>query len=227
MQSADKKHRLCGLLIRKERWSLSWKARLLLLLAITSLAVWIFFRVHPFLAITSREKTETLVVEGWIHGYAIRAAVTEFNSGKYQHVYATGGPVSGQGGYINDFNTSASVGADQLRAAGLAPDLVHMVPSRVIDRDRTYSAAVALRDWFRENHVTVQRINVVTEGVHARRSRLLFQKAFGKEVKVGIIAVPNADYDSAHWWRYSEGVKELISEGAAYLYVRLFFHPSS
>jgi hypothetical protein len=37
-----------------------------------------------------------------------------------------------------------------------------MVPSRIMDRDRKYGAAVALRNWFRENNMTVPRINVVT-----------------------------------------------------------------
>ena len=66
-----------------------------------------------------------------------------------------------------------------------------MVPSRINDRDRTCSAALALRNWFREHHAGVQSINVVTEDVHARRSRLLFQKAFGPGVNVGIISIPN------------------------------------
>ena len=130
------------------------------------------------------------------------------------------------GGYTNDYNTSAGVGAGRLKAAGLSPQFVQMVPSRINDRDRTYSAALALHNWFREHHAGVQSINVVTEDVHARRSRLLFQKAFGPGVKVGIISIPNPDYDSIHWWRYSEGVKEIISEGAAYIYARLFFYPA-
>jgi uncharacterized SAM-binding protein YcdF (DUF218 family) len=130
------------------------------------------------------------------------------------------------GGYTNDYNTSASVGAGRLKSAGLSPEFVQMVPSRINDRDRTYSAALALRNWFREHHAGVRSINVVTEDVHARRSRLLFQKAFGPGVNVGIISIPNPDYDSTHWWRYSEGVKEIISEGAAYIYARLFFYPA-
>ena len=55
--------------------------------------------------------TDTLVVEGWIHEYAIRAAVEEFKKGSYQRVFTTGGPVVGNGGYVNDYQTSASVGA--------------------------------------------------------------------------------------------------------------------
>lgn len=72
----------------------------------------------------------------------------------------------------------------------------------------------------------VGSINVVTEGVHARRTRLLFQEAFGNRVQVGIIAVPNPDYASGRWWLYSEGVRDVIGEGIAYVYARLLFHPS-
>lgn len=75
--------------------------------------------------------------------------------------------------------------------------------------------------------MTVGSLNVVTENTHARRTRFLFQEAFGKNVKVGIIAVPNPDYDASYWWRYSEGVREVISEAIAYVYARLFFHPSA
>jgi len=74
---------------------------------------------------------------------------------------------------------------------------VKMVPSRVMDRNRTYGSAVALRNWFRAHNLAACNLNVLTEDVHARRSRLLFQRAFGNEAKVGIIAIPNPDYDSS------------------------------
>jgi uncharacterized SAM-binding protein YcdF (DUF218 family) len=95
-----------------------------------------------------------------------------------------------------------------------------------MDRDRTYSSAVALRNWFREHNVPVRRINVVTEDLHARRTRLLFEKALG-DVEVGVIAVPNPDYDSTHWWRYSQGVKDVFAEAIGYLYAKLFFYPAN
>jgi uncharacterized SAM-binding protein YcdF (DUF218 family) len=95
----------------------------------------------------------------------------------------------------------------------------------MMDWDRTYSAAIALRTWFREHNLTVRGVNVLTEDVHARRTCLLFQKALGHNVAVGVIAVPNPDYDANHWWSYSEGVKDVVSEAFAYIYARLFFIP--
>lgn len=189
------------------------------------MAVSLTYAAYPFLGVTHRVSADTLVVEGWVREYAIRAAVNEFQAGHYKRVFTTGGPVEGAGGYTNDYNTSANQGAAQLQTEGLSSDVVQAVPTRISDRDRTYSAARALQDWFSEHHATLRGINVVTEDVHARRSRLLFQEAFGRGVSVGIIAVPNPDYDANHWWRYSEGVRDVISEGIAYVYAKFFFWP--
>jgi len=74
--------------------------------------------------------------------------------------------------------------------------------------------------------LAVMNFNVLTEDVHARRTRLLFQEAFGRETTIGIIAVPDPDYDAKHWWRYSEGVREVLGESIAYIYAKFFFWPA-
>src|SRR5436309_5765052 len=215
-----------GMFDRKKRWSLSWRGRVVVASALLLVGAFVLKGVYPFLAITHRVDSNILVVEGWIHEYAIRVAVKEFQRNHYQRVFTTGGPVGGSGGYINDFYTSASVGADLLKKCGLPDERLQMVPSRVMDRDRTYGSAVALRNWFRDHNMAVSGIDVVTEDVHARRTRLLFEKALGKNVVVGIIAVPNPEYDGRRWWWYSEAVKGVGSEALAYAYARLFFYPS-
>ena len=40
---------------------------------------------------------------------------------------------------------------------------------------------------------------------------------------VGIMAVSNADYNPKQWWRYSDGVREVIGESIAYIYASSFF----
>jgi uncharacterized SAM-binding protein YcdF (DUF218 family) len=214
-----------GLFVRKPRWSLSWRGWLAGLLLVTCVGIFVFFTVQPFLAITHREKTDLLVVEGWILPCTMDEAAGEFTNGGYQRVYTTGGPVEGLRKYISDYSTAASIGAGLLRQAGVPAERIQMVPSRASARDRTYNAAVALKVWFESNHISPKAINVVTEGCHARRTRLLFQRAFGKEVTIGIISLPNCDYDPKRWWRYSAGVREVIGESIAYIYARFFFSP--
>ena len=220
------RQKLWGTITRRERWGLSWRGWSLVAMVVLFAAFLFLWRVYPFLAVRHRVDTNLLVVEGWVHNYAIRSAVEEFRGGSYRRVFTTGGPVEGTGGYINDYNTSASVGAERLINYGLPNESLQMVPSRVMNRDRTYSSAVALRNWFREHDASVHSINVVTEDLHARRTRLLFQKALGDNVTVGVIAVPNPDYDARRWWRYSEGVKDVVSETVAYIYAKFLFYPS-
>ena len=107
----------------------------------------------------------------------------------------------------------------------MSAESIQAVSSRVIDRERTYYAALALRDWFHQQALSVHAINIVTENVHARRTQLLFAEAFGPDVTVGVIAVPDPDYDARRWWRYSEGVREVIGETIAYFYAKFFFYP--
>jgi hypothetical protein len=221
------KHKFYGILVQKERWGLSWRGRGVLLAFIALAALLGFLEIYPFLAVTHREDTKVLVVEGWVRQFAINEAVVEFKTGRYDRVFVTGGPVVGSGGYSNDYNTEASIGADLLRTAGIPNDALQMVPSRVWNRNRTYYSAVALRDWLGEHNVQVSSMNVLTEEAHARRTWLLFQEAFGKNVRVGIISIPNPDYDTKHWWRYSDGVRDVTDEAIAYLYAKFLFWPKN
>jgi uncharacterized SAM-binding protein YcdF (DUF218 family) len=214
------------LVVRKERWGLSWRGWLIAVIAGILAAGLALKNIYPFLAVTERVDGKILVVEGWVHQYAIEASMRELKDGGYERVFTTGGPVIGSGGYTSDFDTAASVGADRLKAAGVASELIQMVPCRESGRDRTFSSAVALRDWLKQHNSTVHGINVITEDAHARRTRLLFEKAFHGRVKIGVVSVPSPDYDAKHWWRYSEGVEDIVEQGSAYIYAQFFFHGS-
>ena len=139
MHSSDQSsQKFWGVLKWKERWGLSWRGWLLVTSAGLVAAYFVFLNIHPFLAVTHRVNTNVLVVEGWIHRYSIRRGVEEFKNGSYERIFTTGGPENGNGGYTNDYNTSASVGAEMLKKFGVPDDLVQMVPSHVIARERTW-----------------------------------------------------------------------------------------
>ena len=86
-----------GIVNRKERWGLSWKGWLVIGILIIGLVSWSVDGVYPFLAVTERVNTNVLVVEGWVHEYAIRAAIDEFNADHYERLFTTGGPIVGTG----------------------------------------------------------------------------------------------------------------------------------
>jgi hypothetical protein len=212
--------RCFGLLQRKEVWALTWRGRLLLLLLLVGGVFGGLLGVHPFLATDSQIKSGILVVEGWIPEYAITNFIAQ--NPHYERIYTTGGPTLTDRHSKDDSDTYASVCLQRLLLAGVPRHKLQMVPCWVSRRDRTYACAVALREWCRTNNVTLHSFDIVTMDVHARRSRLLSEKVF-PDAKVGVIPLINEEYEPDRWWKYSEGVKEVLAESAAYLYARFLF----
>lgn len=202
---------------------LTWRARLLLFGVLLTAVILLVRNAHAFLALNAPATGGVLVIEGWINDYDMTNFVAHCRD--YSMIYTTGGPTHMAGNSKDPSDTYASVAYWNLRHAGVPAEKMRMVPSFVSKTDRTYSSAVALRDWARTNHVELRPFSVVTLGPHGRRSRLLHAKAFGTGQGIGVISLVNGDYDPDHWWRFSEGVKETLSEGAAYLYARFLFSP--
>ncbi|HTL15803.1 MAG TPA: YdcF family protein, partial [Patescibacteria group bacterium] len=127
--------------------------------------------------------------------------------------------------HLAQYKTYAQLGAATLIRLGLDSNAVQAVPAPRVPRDRTYAEAVALKRWLLEHDIKLQKINLVSVGLHSRRSRLLYQKAMGKDVVIGVTSIALKEYDPRHWWRYSAGVRSVIAESVAYLYARFLFSP--
>jgi len=220
----------CKLMLRRQAWIPTWRGWLLLLAACVIAGFACRQGAHSFLALDQPVAADVLVVEGWVPNYALKRGLDLSLEQKCRFVLLTGGTVKGE---VNPElgDTYAQMALKRLQRIG--GDLPHvfavsspeLMPEPV--RDRTYAEAMAVKKWLKDQGVSVRSINVLTVGPHARRSRLLFQKAFGADVEIGVIAVKNREYDPHVWWRYSEGVKEVLSEGGAYFYARLLFWPDS
>ena len=213
-----------GLLVRRECWALSRAGKALVAALAGGMGLVTFFGVHPFLAVSEPIPAKILVIEGWVRAYALRAAIVEFRKGGYQEVITSGGVMDDDPSWPAG-STIAGWAAQRLARCGLAASLITPVPCSDPMRDRTYASALAVREWLEKNRPNVTAVDVLTVSTHARRSRLLYQQALGGKIRVGIISVPDADYDTRHWWRYSEGVRETIGEAIAYAYARFFFWP--
>jgi hypothetical protein len=177
---------------------------------------------YAFLAVTAPVPTRVLVVEGWATDYSLEAAIAEFKRGQYETMLVTGGPLE-HGAPLSEYANFAELGRATLLKLGMPANAVQAVPAPLVMRDRTYTCGLSLEQWFNEHHYVPAGINLMTEGPHARRSWLMFEKALGHKVKVGIIAVPPRDFDTKHWWRSSQGFRIVTGEAIAYTYARFFF----
>lgn len=198
---------------------------LVLLVAASALAWFGVHAMHPFLAVTHPVKAKILVLDAWLPDYALTRAITEFKEQGYSLMVATGGPLR-VGTYLIEYRTEAEVKAAILKRLGFDERLLVAVPAEAVAKDRTYASALALKKWIRDAGLPATSMNIYSFGVHARRSWLLFQEAFGDEMEIGVIAAEDRSYDARHWWKSSRGVKAVGGEMIAYCYTRLFFYPS-
>jgi uncharacterized SAM-binding protein YcdF (DUF218 family) len=222
LKESDESKKWFGLLRRRECWIPTWRAWTILLVVILALG-WLGIRkIYPFLAVSDPHPGGLLVVEGWAPDYALETALQEFKRNHYDKICVTGGFLD-NGAVISEYKTYAELGVAVLMKLGLSANEVQALPSPPVRRDRTYASALSFHRWLEQQPQPATHIHLFTEGAHARRSRLLFEKALGPGVKVSVTAVPAREFDERHWWRYSAGVRGVIGETLAYLYARLLF----
>ena len=213
-----------GLLCRQQCLVPTLRGWLLAALSVAALALIGICEIGPFLTVSDPVPGGVLVVEGWTPDYVMKATVAEFKRNHYAKLFVTGIPVA-QGTLLVGYTNHAYVGVATLLKLGLTTNDVQAVPTHKIQRDRTYNMALSLKKWLREHDLSPTKVNLITAGPHSRRSRLLFEKALGKGVTVGTLAIPDNEYDERRWWKTSEGVRTVIGEALAYGYARVLFHP--
>ncbi len=196
---------------------------LLLLLAITVVAVFAGRNLHAFLAVSQPVGAKLLVVEGWMGPKGLDQAVAAFRAGGYEGVVTTGGPIDDWP--KRPLATYAELAADYLKQHGLADVPVTAVPSPASAQDRTFLNAVMVREWAGKSAVPLAMLDVYSSGTHARRSQLLYRMAFGPEVRIGVHAARYFEYDERAWWRTGTGARDVLEQAVQWFWVRCFFWP--
>ncbi len=115
--------------------------------------------------------------------------------------------------------------AYELIMSGLDNSRIIALEVPEVKRFRTYTDAVIVSEYFRENRDIPSSVNVFSQGNHARRSRLLYRYALPANINVGIIAseMPRSEgvdsfVNSSRWF-------STVRQLGAYLYTKVIFNP--
>ena len=209
---------------RREIWiptALGW---LLMLLVCASACVLAVLHVHDFLAPDQPVGARLLVIEGWMAPDQFDQAVARIRRGHYDRVITTGGPAPVDL-YRPEPVPYAELARDYLVRNGIAGSLVTAVPVPESAQDRTYLSAVMVREWLEKSGRSVDALDVFSSGVHSRRTRMLYQLAFGPQTRIGIVGARPAGYEPESWWTTSAGAKTVIAETMSWIWTVLFFRP--
>jgi uncharacterized SAM-binding protein YcdF (DUF218 family) len=211
------------LINKKERWGFTWTGRFVVLIIFLSLVCLYALTIYPFLAQNDPVDAKIMVVEGFIPDYALEETIHLFNKRNDSLMIITG-KVRIKGSQLDQYENDGYYSAATLIKYGFDENKIKVISlEKDIKKDRTYSSAVALKEWLRQNNTKVTAFNLVTISCHARRSKMMFSKAFDDEVKIGVIAIENQLYDPKRWWRSSSGFREVTEETITWIYGALFF----
>lgn len=195
-----------------------------LLVAILVMCLFTMRNIYSFLAPNEPLGARILVVEGWLAPKELDQAIDTFKKGGYELIVTTGGPISGWP-ELPTHSNYAKVAADYLAQHGVARNLIIFVPTPSSAQERTFLSAVVLRDSAHQLGMKFDAIDLFSSGAHSRRSRLLFQMAFGQKVSIGVLTARPAEYDPKVWWRTSSGVESIVYQSLGLLWVKCCFWP--
>ena len=178
--------------------------------------------LYPFLAPEAPIGHGFLVVEGWGDDNVFLAAVGLWESGAYERLVTTGGPID-DAIWRQRHGTWADAAAAHLRSLGVPGERITAAPSPASAQDRTFLAAVEVRERLDRDGLAPAAIDVLTHGPHARRSWRLYALAFGNELPVGIVPAAPDRYDAGRWWRSSSGARDVVGEAIAWTWTACCF----
>jgi hypothetical protein len=200
-----------------QKTKIMWKINLIFIILLFAMLI---IKIHPFLSQNMPIDTDILVVEGWIPKSSLAQAMDEFKNGSYRYLITTGGPINKRTS-TTSCNNYAKNAAKILIAYGLDKNLLIVVPASYVKMNRTYSYALALKNWIKTSRYNIKDINVYTCSVHARKSYIIYKKVLKPDVNVGVLSANPTDYNPQLWFFSIEGIKWIIRDSVGYLYALL------
>ena len=214
------------LIERKECWRVTWIGWMGLL-ALGCLVLFLFlFTIHPFLAPTKPVDADILIADNCLVDYGLKKLSDEFRSKNYSLILSAGGLLELGGPLAAEYKTSAELSAAILKKFGIREKAIVAIIPKPVKRNRTFATALAVRNWLAQNNIQPKGINLISIGPYSRNSWMLYKKAIGEDIPVGIITYEyGGDQDHKRWWKTSSGVRTVLGATIAYLYTKLVFDP--
>ncbi len=210
---------------KRERWGLTVYGKALVFLVVVLLVIGFVGNIVPFLSAEKTIDAKILIIEGYVPDYAYPGIIELFQQKNYELI-VTSGTSFDQGHYIAGVKTAADLIRNSLINLGFDSSKVIAVPvPPEIYKDRTWHSALYSFNYIKANYPETKKANIVSTGVHSRRSKYLFDMVFEPEIELGNIVIDQPSVPKRGWYKSSRGFKTVLNESISYLYVKLFFWP--
>jgi hypothetical protein len=118
-----------------------------------------------------------------------------------------------------NYSNYADIARNTLLDMGMDSSKVIAVSGGAVTINRTYASAMAVKKWISTSNIKIEGINILSMGLHARRTNFIYNKVLSKEYRLGIISLPDYSLGQSRKTRYLKTIRELV--GNVYYWVIL------
>lgn len=111
---------------------------------------------------------------------------------------------------INNFNSNAELSRFRLMSMGIDSTQIKAAPGKRVIINRTLTSAVSFRDWLKTTKIDIKGINIISLGAHTRRTWMIYNKILHKKYEIGIISLPDYDFNHSRLYRLLKTIRETL-----------------
>ncbi len=97
----------------------------------------------------------------------------------------------GRNRIFNNSGSLAESAMERLYSLGIDSASIIAIPGKKVSINRTFTSALAFRNWLNTADINVEGINIISLGTHAKRTWLTYYKILDEKYNVGIISIPD------------------------------------
>jgi hypothetical protein len=129
---------------------------------------------------------------------------------RYNSVYDIGS-LGGNNRIVNNYNSSAEIFRNKLVSAGIDSTKINVITGNRTGINRTLVSAIAVKRWLKSSGYKVKGLNIISLGVHARRTWLTYRRVLGNSYEIGIISLQDLPTSKSRQSPAISKVKESLS----------------
>jgi hypothetical protein len=141
---------------------------------------------------------------------------------KYNSVYDIG-RLGGSNRIINDYDSESEYTRVYFISSGIDSSEIVAVTGGKFRINKTIKSALAFKSWLETYNGKVSGINIISRGIHAKRTLLTYKCILGKSYEIGVISLANPAKKTNEINKFKEILAELIN----LLYYRIILLPIS
>ncbi len=121
--------------------------------------------------------------------------------------------------FTTGFASKAEAAMNYLKALNVKAKNYRAVSFKLARENQTLAAANSFREWVGTKDL--RKFNIVSAGIHSRRSWITYKRVLGNDYRIGIISLKSMRYNKNNWWKSTGGWFGLIDEFFSYIVNRI------